>query len=214
MTEHQDSKFETSSVFSLFPTTVWQTVLKEEIAAEISNQLLQTFDQETGALDDAGSGGSWQSERNLHGREELKPLTKVIGIAVDEALEHLKVVHRGYEITGCWINVNGKGTAHRVHAHPNNFLSGVYYVQTQQGADTINFHDPRVQTAIIRPPVSKLTGGNTDQVVVQVRNGMLLLFPSWLQHSVDPNNSEQTRISVSFNVMFSSYAGTMSKPLW
>jgi hypothetical protein len=33
-------------------------------------------------------------------------------------------------------------------------------------------------------------------------------------HSVDPNGSEDERISLSFNVMFSSYAETMSEPMW
>jgi hypothetical protein len=52
-----------------------------------------------------------------------------------------------------------------VHQHPNNFLSGVYYVRTHPGADTINFHDPRNQSGIIRPPVVELTAENIDQVV-------------------------------------------------
>ncbi len=97
---------------------------------------------------------------------------------------------------------------------PNNFLSGVYYVRTPKGADTINFHDPRSQTEIIRPPVTVLTAENTDQVVVRVKNGTILLFPSWLAHSVDANKSDGIRISVSFNVMFSAYAEKMSTPLW
>jgi uncharacterized protein (TIGR02466 family) len=101
-----------------------------------------------------------------------------------------------------------------MHSHPNNFLSGVYYVQVQEGADTINFHDPRPQTGIIRPPVTELTAYNTDQVVVKVQTATLLLFPAWLPHSVSPNESGETRISVSFNVMFSAFAEEMSKPLW
>jgi uncharacterized protein (TIGR02466 family) len=101
-----------------------------------------------------------------------------------------------------------------MHSHPNNFLSGVYYVQTQPGADTINFHDPRVQTGIIRPPVTELTAHNTDQVVVRVNNGTLLMFPAFLQHSVDRNASTATRISVSFNIMFSGFTENLSKPLW
>ena len=87
-------------------------------------------------------------------------------------------------------------------------------MQTQEGADTINFHDPRVQTAIIRPPVTQLTADNTDQVVVRVTNGTLLLFPAWLPHSVDPNRSDRERMSISFNIMFSAYSTTMSPPLW
>ena len=59
-----------------------------------------------------------------------------------------------------------------------------------------------------------LTAENTDQVVVKVEDGTLLLFPAWLPHSVDPNGSGKPRISLSFNVMFASYAETLSKPLW
>ena len=97
---------------------------------------------------------------------------------------------------------------------PNNFLSGVYYLQTAPGADTINFHDPRPQSGIIRPPITGLTAENTDQVVIRVEGGTLLLFPSYLPHSVDSNQSSEVRISVSFNVVFSSFAETMSPPLW
>jgi uncharacterized protein (TIGR02466 family) len=106
------------------------------------------------------------------------------------------------------------GGAHRLHSHPNNFLSGAYYVCTWPGADTINFHDPRRQAAVIRPPVVELTAQNTDQVVVRVRDGTLLLFPSYLEHSVDANASRHERVSVSFNVMFSAFAERLSKPLW
>jgi uncharacterized protein (TIGR02466 family) len=93
-------------------------------------------------------------------------------------------------------------------------LSGVYYVRTHTGAETINFHDPRSQTAIIRPPVEELTAENTDQVVVRVTNGTLLIFPAYLQHSVDRNMSEKERLSISFNIMFSSFTEHLSRPLW
>jgi len=40
------------------------------------------------------------------------------------------------------------------------------------------------------------------------------MFPSFMEHSVDANMSEEERISVSFNVMFSSFTRQLSKPLW
>ena len=68
--------------------------------------------------------------------------------------------------------------------------------------------------SLIRPPVAELTDENIDQVVVRVRSGTLLIFPSWLEHSVDANANEAERISVSINVMLSAFAEQLSQPLW
>ena len=43
--------------------------------------------------------------------------------------------------------------------------------------------------------VVELTSENTDQVVVKVTNGTLLLFPAYLPHSVDANASEGERVT-------------------
>ena len=154
---------------------------------------------------------------------ELKAqMREAIGARVLAALAHLvpgilkflRIGYDAYEVTACWATVLARDATHKMHQHPNNFLSGVYYVRTHPGADTINFHDPRNQSGIIRPPVVELTAENTDQVVVRVKDGTMLVFPAYLQHSVDANASEEERISISFNVMFSSFTENLSKPLW
>ena len=150
----------------------------------------------------------------MHELDEFRELTESIDVTVRDVLDYLRVGEVEFEITGCWANVNAPGAAHGLHSHPNNFLSGVYYVRVPSGGDTINFHDPRSQTGILRPPVVELTADNTDQVVVQVSEGTVLLFPAWLPHSVDANRGDRDRISVSFNVMLSGYAAELSKPLW
>ncbi len=127
---------------------------------------------------------------------------------------YLRIGYDGFEITACWAQVSAPGAGQGMASHPNNFLSGVYCVQSQAGADTINFHEPRNQTSIIRPPVTELTAENTDQVVVKVTDGTLLIFPSWLQHSVDANASDGESISIGFNIMFAAYGETMGRPLW
>ncbi len=58
------------------------------------------------------------------------------------------------------------------------------------------------------------TSQNTDLVAVTVSDGMLLMFPSYLAHSVAPSESDKLRISISFNMMFSLYAERLSGPLW
>ncbi len=50
--------------------------------------------------------------------------------------------------------------------------------------------------------------------MVKVQDGTLLMFPSYLEHSVDANTSNEERVSVSFNLMLSSFTERLSKPLW
>lgn len=212
--EIENGKFESREIISMFPTFVWQTMIKEEIYQTLNRDIIHKLTILRKTMTEVDHCSSWQSDPDLHKFAEFQALISLVKVAVKNVFAFLKVGHEGFELTGCWANMNVAGTTHKIHSHPNNFLSGVYYVQTAEGSDTINFHDPRVQTGIIRPPVTELSAENTDQVVVRVKSGMFLLFPSWLQHSVDANQSPQARISVSFNIMFSPYVETMSKPLW
>jgi uncharacterized protein (TIGR02466 family) len=163
---------------------------------------------------DSRSGEAWQSGHALHRREELHALCDCVSRAAASVLQFLRIGESAIEITGCWANLYAPGAAHRAHSHPNSFLSAVYYVRTGPGADSINFHDPRSQAGVIRPPVTELTAANTDQVVVRVKDGTLLVFPSYLYHSVDTHSSGEIRVSPSFNLMFSSFTAALSRPLW
>jgi uncharacterized protein (TIGR02466 family) len=204
----------TSDVIRLFPTFVWQSRLEPACYEPLNRDLLAHVETLMRAGTGTRTGAAWQSGHALHEKPELATLVGCIEAAVRDVLAFLKVVDAPFRITGCWANALGAGAAHATHTHPNNFLSGVYYVQTQDGADTINFHDPRPQTTVIRPPVTALMAYNTDQVVVAVSDGTLLVFPAWLPHSVSANTSNRLRVSVSFNVMFTEYDTTMSPPLW
>jgi hypothetical protein len=55
---------------------------------------------------------------------------------------------------------------------------------------------------------------NAGEVTLEVRDGLMLMFPSWLEHSVGFNTSDVKRISVSFNIMFNRFGETMSRPRW
>jgi len=198
----------------MFPTLVWKLQLEAELRDAIGAKVSAALAAMRSGLPRLEPGQGWQSETSLHKREELQDLNSCVDHAAKGILRFLRIGYDAVEITGCWATVLAQGAAHQVHSHPNNFLSSVYYLRTQPRADTINFHDPRSQTGIIRPPVTGLTAENTDQVVVRVANGTLLTFPSYLQHSVDANASEAERISISFNIMFSSFTENLGRPLW
>lgn len=214
MSIKHDDWIEGSDVLSIFPTLIWKIQSTPEFYEKVNKKILNVLNRLNPALADIPRGASWQSNQQLHKNEELIDLVSRICTTAKTVLRFLKVGYDAIEITGCWANINSPGASHAVHSHPNNFLSGVYYVQTQPGANTVNFHDPRPQTSIIRPPITELTAQNTDQVVVTVRNGTLLMFPAYLRHSVAQNDSDELRISISFNMMFSSFTEYLSEPLW
>ena len=214
MVKRNDPWIEASDVIPMFPTLVWKIQLRAKLHEAMDAKILAALARMRRDAPQLASGQGWQSEQTLHELEEFLDLISCVDKAAKSVLRFLRIGYNAVEITGCWATVLGKGAVHRAHSHPNNFLSGVYYVRTHPGADTISFHDPRNQTGIIKPPVVELTGENTDLVVLSVKNGTLLIFPSYLQHSVDTNRSEEERISISFNIMFSSFTENLSKPLW
>jgi uncharacterized protein (TIGR02466 family) len=214
MVKASEPWIEASDVIPMFPTLVWKVQLAAELRDAIDAKVLAMLERMRRDLPELRSGHGWQSAQVLHEREELRDLVRCVGSAAKSILRFLRIGYDAFEITGCWATVLARGAMHKAHSHPNNLLSGVYYVRTHPGTDSINFHDPRRQTSVIRPPVTELTAENTDQVVVRVRNGTLLMFPSYLEHSVDANTSAEERISISFNIMFSSFTENLSKPLW
>ena len=99
-----------------------------------------------------------------------------------------------------WINVMNKNAHHEAHVHPHSVISGTYYVSVPVGAGSIRFEDPRLCMMMAAPPrKSNARADNRLFFDIHPKNGMLLLWESWLRHGVKANASRQPRISLSFN---------------
>lgn len=99
-----------------------------------------------------------------------------------------------------WANVNGPMSFNHVHNHPNCLISGVYYVCVPKDSGDLILHDPRKQAWMLQPVYAARGPINSNTSRVKPTEGMLVLFPSWLEHSVDQNLAESDRISLSFNM--------------
>jgi len=203
--------FAESKVLSFFPTGVWTHVMAPEDYEPLNARLKTKIYELMASLPETAR----QTPNNLQTLPEFEELIGHMRLATQGVLDFLKLEYGDFRITGCWANVREKGAPeHRAHCHPNNFLSGVYYVQVQEGGNVINFHDPRPQINIMAPKRKQFTEHNTRDVHVTVKTGSLIVFPAWLMHSVQPNESDMDRISVSFNAMLSDYAEVISPPRW
>ena len=205
--------FETPELMQLFPTFVWKGDLARQEFEPLNRDIVAALAGLGAPLEGLRPGENWQSDHGLHERAAFRPLLEWVEAAAASALSYLRIP-QPLMVTGCWANVNAPGTGHRLHSHRNNYLSGAYYVQVQEGADSINFFDPKPQAGVIRPAATEPTAENTEVAMVRVKTGSLLLFPAWLQHAVDVNRSNRARISLSFNLMFPGFAEEMARPGW
>lgn len=214
MAETKTPTVDSTEIVPLFPTLVWKMQLSRDSYVPINAKMKAKLMALAQTAPGVAPGGKLQTDQTLHRLPEFEELGKIIHAAASGVLDFLRIVYDSIELTGCWANISPPGDGHRPHTHPNNYLSGVYYIQTQDGANTISFDDPRPQTNIIAPVTSENTDENAGQIHITTREGLLILFPAWLQHQVPPNKSRQARISVAFNIMFSQFGETMSQPKW
>lgn len=100
------------------------------------------------------------------------------------------------KITQSWVNYSTPGQFHHKHAHPNSFISGVFYIQTNP-QDKIFFSREEYQQIKILPKNWNIW--NSDSWWYEAIQGRLILFPSSLTHMVPKVEGNETRISLSFN---------------
>ena len=104
------------------------------------------------------------------------------------------------KITVMWSIINKKGSFNIQHNHPNAYLSAVYYVKMPINSGNIKFFDPKEQKSIRYPKIKNYTDISALITEITPKEGDLLIFPSYLYHSVAENFSEEDRMIISFNV--------------
>ena len=102
-----------------------------------------------------------------------------------------------------WGNIIPNGGYTKLHNHSKSHWSGVYYIDVDKMEGDwpengcIEFVDPRsFPTAFQHPKFSML-----PSLTVKPENGLMIVFPGWLNHYVHPYYGPAERISIAFNAM-------------
>jgi uncharacterized protein (TIGR02466 family) len=199
-------------VQELFPTPLWIVDLEPAHAAALNTGLKAEIDRLISPRPAIPPGSNWQTPQDLHTKPAFAEFVKLVETAARGVARFLQTDQYPMTMTGCWANINPPGAYHPTHHHPNNYLSGVYYVSVPTVGSRIVFQDPRPSMIMPKPKqFTRITANGAD---AQSKEGRLLIFPAWLKHSVPSNEGKSERISISFNLMFKNFTEHMAAPLW
>jgi uncharacterized protein (TIGR02466 family) len=177
-------------ISALWPTVVMQSTYAENIEA-MKKEIYRLTTIPT-SIKKSNYGG-WQSDIHLHENAVFEPLCTYIGAV---CAQMFKV--KGAKLHQMWACINRKHDQNLIHSHTNNYnLSGVYYLSVPEDSGEIVFRDPR--PGANQAPY-RLFKDDGDSEYFTPFAGLLILFPSYLEHFVLPNRSDGDRVSMSFDL--------------
>ncbi|MGV8996765.1 MAG: TIGR02466 family protein [Parvibaculaceae bacterium] len=187
---------------SFYGTPIWtRTLTAHETINPPLIESLKRIEATTSAIKRSNVGG-WHSEINLQRHPDFVPLSRIIAQVVRRCVLSLDYdFERGQlNFQSMWANRNGQNDYNASHVHPNAFLSGSYYLAVPPDGGNIEFSDPVRERVMMPVPIKPGSPKHTKRIEFKCRSGMLIIFPSWLTHAVQPNRSADARYSLAFNV--------------
>ena len=204
----KNNNMENLEIISLFPTPVLRVRVQEYFKDEIwkLKQLdMEHVHVEVGVPDVKHYKSVDSYCLDLPGMEKLKAYIEkevkdfyVNGLAIDGDIM----------ITQSWVNRNVNGGGTHSHYHHNSIISGVYYMDVPDNSTLIKFYKPEINRSTayrLEPEVNTnlISGNPYAQTVatIPVANSEILLFPSYLPHSVPNMDTRQDRWCLAFNTV-------------
>jgi uncharacterized protein (TIGR02466 family) len=206
-------------VVMAFATPIYKTVWPD--CKAVNKALLRTvLAREKKEPSTARSNvGGWQSSHDL-----LKwPGAEIAQLQdwINEAFKEIMKVEAGPQPFNCrvaitaWANLNRHGDYNRSHTHSGNHWSGVYYVEPGEDVEgrplsgAFEFIDPRPAINVYDiPGIPKFSTWT-----IRPEAGMMLMFPSWLRHSVLPYQGTKERLTIAFNLRVHEFTRQPPGPL-
>jgi uncharacterized protein (TIGR02466 family) len=200
----------------IFPTPIFRCVLQN--ADALNDQLRGVIlerERATASVCRSNQGG-WQSRPDFFewGEPGTATLGRLISNAINIATESIRVpaaLKIEFRLHG-WAAVNRKGHYNTAHVHPGSTWSGTYYVDA--GDETSDA--PGALLELLHPitaaAMNFFEGVLPSARLVRPQTGMIILFPSYLQHGVRVYGGERPRICVAFNAHAARSDGAGSRP--
>lgn len=145
--------------------------------------------------------GGWQSYNDFFKYDEsFAPYLNYIQSHIDVAL---KFYNLNFTIKELWININKTGDYNIMHHH-HRLLSGVFWIHAAENCGDMNLMSPNSYSDAMFYRNIDANVADKEQYKEQLTfipaEGTMLFFPASMNHSVNPNQSNEDRISITFNL--------------
>src|SRR6202451_3343708 len=192
--------------FDLFPTRIWQCRL-EPLVPHLERWMKVVLAMRAASPAPAGrtTRQGWNStDMAVLEQPEFAVLHLAIRAACASALGEMGMDSIAFDLQS-WINLHDRGGFNFLHMHEGSLLSGSFYVNVPPGSGQFVFRDPR-PGVILGSVKGGAPNGHVD-VHLTPSAGLLVLFPCWLEHYVEPHESDEPRITIAFNAVDEDYPG-------
>lgn len=144
---------------------------------------------------------SFYSNADIIGLPQMDKLRSFIQVSAQTA--HNSIGLDGeLMFTNSWFSINRQYSYHETHNHIPDIWSGVYYLQATEEDATISFVNKTIVDTGWPYKAKKLvhTDFVSSQVTCPVKTGMLIIFPSYLEHKVNQQMADSDRFNIAFNM--------------
>ncbi len=186
-----------------FSTPVWASKIDDykKVNLELLNYISELRKNDPEGIVKSNFIGWHSKDFNLNdqiSKNFIQAIKKNINTALSDMNWDLS--KQDVKIKSLWAIVNEEGAFNQRHHHGNSDISAAYYVSAYENCGEIVFYDPR-PAPVYKHPISKSPNIlNASVNSIKPEEGLLVLFPSYLEHSVNPNKSKHKRIVISFNI--------------
>jgi uncharacterized protein (TIGR02466 family) len=155
--------------------------------------------------------GGWSSGHLPIDELDVEPLSTLkteINNRVEMIKDNLGVkASVPHDIRNYWANIFEPAgrlrlPAHPPHMHANYFLSCVYYPKAEEHCGNLVLMSPfnDIERTLPFKHLDKHSYFNASRWLIKPEPAKLIIFPAWLVHYVEDNNSNADRISIAFNI--------------
>lgn len=144
----------------------------------------------------------YHSPETLQGEPELRPVFEFICSIALQAIGDLNFIECDVFLTSAWVNFNDTRQAmNNEHIHDQTF-SGVFYLSTPPESGRLVVYNPGLNRLWSGCSLTREKNQFTGDILrIEPQEGNVLLWPAYLPHSVETNNHDEERISISFNIL-------------